>query len=190
MAAIGNLEALTSRIAADDGFAYKEFFILYHARLLQFSYSFTHSKEVAEEIVSDVFLKIWLRRKSLPGIDNLHLYLYISTKNLSINWVLKQKRKKTFHLDETVVEFRSIYSDPEQLLITGEMLKRIQFAIKQLPPRCQLIFKLVKEDGLKYKQVAALLDLSVKTVESQMSIALRKIGVCIQFDMAKTISPQ
>ena len=57
MAAIGNLEALTSRIAADDGFAYKEFFILYHARLLQFSYSFTHSKEVAEEIVSDVFFK-------------------------------------------------------------------------------------------------------------------------------------
>jgi RNA polymerase sigma-70 factor (ECF subfamily) len=115
--------------------------------------------------------------------------LYISTKNLSINWVLKHKREKTFHLDNTLVEFKSIYSDPEQLLITAEMLKRIQFAIKQLPPKCQLIFKLIKEDGLKYKQVAALLDLSIKTIEHQMSIALRKIGFCIQFDMAKTVSP-
>jgi DNA-directed RNA polymerase specialized sigma24 family protein len=54
------------------------------------------AKESAEEIVSDVFLKIWLRRKSISEIENLHLYLYISTKNLSINAVLKTKREKTF----------------------------------------------------------------------------------------------
>ncbi len=190
MAAAGNQEALKGLIALDDGQAYKELFVLYYPRLLQFSYSFTHCKESAEEIVSDVFLKIWLRRKSIPEIENLHLYLYISTKNLSINRVLKQKREKTFSLDEVKVEFESIYFNPEQLYITSEMVKRIQFAIKQLPPKCQLIFKLVKEDGLKYKQVAELLNLSVKTIESQMAIAIRKLSVCLQFDMARTLSPQ
>jgi len=190
MAAAGNLDALKGLIALDDGQAYKELFVLYYPRLLLFSYSFTHCKESAEEIVSDVFLKIWLRRKSIPEIENLHLYLYISTKNLSINRVLKQKREKTFSLDEVKVEFESIYFNPEQLYITSEMFKRIQFAIKQLPPKCQLIFKLVKEDGLKYKQVAELLNLSVKTIESQMAIAVRKISLCLQFDMAKAVSPQ
>ena len=68
------------------------------------------------------------------------------------------------------------------------MFQRIHSAIKQLPPKCQLIFKLVKEDGLKYKQVAVLLGLSVKTVECQMGIALRKMSLGIQFDLAR-ISP-
>ena len=188
MAAVGNIEALKGLIALDDGPAYKELFVLYHPRLLQFSYSFTHCKETAEEIVSDVFLKIWLRRKSLPEIENLHLYLYVSVKNLSLNCVLKQKRTKTFSLEEVKVEFNSIYFNPEQLYITTEMFQRIHFAIKQLPPKCQLIFKLVKEDGLKYKQVADLLGLSVKTVEGQMSIALRKMSLSVQFDLAG-ISP-
>ena len=190
MAAAGNQEALKGLIALDDGQAYKELFVLYYRRLLQFSYSFTHCKETAEEIVSDVFLKIWLRRKSLPEVENIHLYLYVSTKNLSLNCVLKEKRAKTFSLDEVKVEFNSIYFNPEQLYISSEMFKRIQFAVGQLPPKCQLIFKLVKEDGLKYKQVAELLHLSVKTIESQMAIAIRKISLCLQFDIARTISPQ
>jgi len=181
---------LQRQIAAEDAQAYKELFISYHSRLLKFAYSFTHSKESAEEIVSDVFLKIWLRRRSILEIENLHLYLYVSTKNLSINRLLKQKREKTFSLDEVKVEFESIYFNPEQLYITAEIFQRIQFAIKQLPPKCQLIFKLVKEDGLKYKQVAELLHLSVKTIESQMAIAVRKISLCLQFDMARTVSSQ
>ena len=188
MAAVGNLEALKGLIALGDGQAYKELFVLYYPRLLQFSYSFTHCKESAEEIVSDVFLNIWQKRKSLSEVENLHLYLYISTKNLSLNSVLKEKRNKTFSLEEVQVEFNSIYVNPEQLCISGEMFQRIQSAIRQLPPKCQLIFKLIKEDGLKYKQVADLLGLSIKTVECQMSIALRKMSLGVQFDLAR-VSP-
>jgi RNA polymerase sigma-70 factor (ECF subfamily) len=182
------LHKLIDRIVSDDATAYKELFLLYHHKLLLFSRSITLSTEAAEEIASDVFLKIWLKRKSLNEIENLHLYLYVSTKNLSINYVLKQKREKVFSLDETIVEFRSLYYDPEQLLITAEMLKRIQLAVLQLPPRCQLIFKLVKEDGLKYKEVAELLHLSLKTVENQMTIALHRIQESVKFDLTRTFS--
>ena len=147
-----------------------------------------HFSVAAGEIVSDVFIRIWNKRQSLPGIENLHLYLYISTKNQAINYLTRQNREKTFSPDEVVVELRSIYYDPEQLLITAEMLRLLQHAISQLPPRCQLIFKLVKEDGLKYKEVAELIGVSIKTVENQMTIALRKIDQSIQFDEQKSIS--
>ena len=183
-----DLNALSKRIAADDPIAYKELFLLYQPRLIVFSYSIIHSKETAEEIVSDVFLKIWINRESLKEIVNLHLYLYVSTKNASINYLLQQKNKKYFSIDETMVELKSIYSDPEQTMITTEMLQRIQQAVQQLPPRCRFIFKLIKEDDLKYKEVAELLHLSVKTVEAQMTIALRRIHASIQFDLEKSFS--
>lgn len=179
------LNKLIHKIAVyDDAVAYKELFLLYHQRLVNFSTSITHSKESSEEVVSDVFLKLWTNRAALTKVENFHLYVYIITKNLSINRLLKDKNRKAFSLDETVVEFTSLYYNPEQLMITAEMQKRIQHAVQALPPKCRLIFKLVKEDGLKYKEVAELLHLSSKTVENQMTIALRKIGESIRFNFS------
>ena len=183
------IDCLVERIIhEDDHEAYKQLFESYYHRLFQFAYSITRSKESAEEVVSDVFLKIWLKRKSLGEVSNKHLYLYISTKNQSVNYLNKNKRTEVFSLDECVVEFQSIYFDPHQLLITAEMLKRIQLAINQLPPKCQLIFKLIKEDGLRYKEVAELLNLSVKTIENQMALALRKLEHSIGFDIVRSVS--
>ena len=71
-------------------------------------------------------------------------------------------------------------TNPETILLDAEGLRRIQAAINQLPPRCLLIFSLIKEDGLKYKDVSRLLELSVKTIETQMAIALRKITAALQ----------
>ena len=102
--------------------------------------------------------------------------------------MLQQKKRYSFSLDEVLVELKSIHFDPEQLMITAEMVKRIHQAIQQLPPKCRLIFKLVKEDGLKYREVAELLHLSVKTIEAQMAIALRRIGKCMHFEI-KTDQP-
>ena len=187
MIAAPQLVKLLNRIAIyDDALAYKELFILYHAKLISFSLTITRSKELAEEVVSDVFLKIWQNREGLTRIENFHLYIYIITKNLSINSLLKQRRERTFSLDETVVDIQSIYLDPEQLMMTREMLKKLQTAIGELPPKCQLIFKLVKEDGLRHKEVAELLNLSTKTIENQMTIALRKISRSIRFQLPKT----
>jgi len=183
------IDDLVGRIAIkDDPVAYKTLFQLYHPRLFQFACSITRSKETAEEIVSDVFLKIWIKRKSLVKIQNKHLYFYICTKNIAINRLIKDKKNQVFSLDECVVEIRSVYFNPEQLMITAEMVKRIQHVINQLPPKCQMIFKLVKEDGLKYKEVAELLGLSVKTVENQMTIAFRKMDQAIGFDIIRSVS--
>lgn len=176
------LQDLVTRLALnDDDVAYKKLFLHYHPRLLFFSYAITHCHQSSEEAVSDVFLNVWNHRRSLLRIANFQLYLYVSTKNVSLNYRAKQKRSATFSLDDVKTEFQSLYFDPEQLLITADMYKRICTAVQSLPTRCQLIFKLVKEDNLRYKEVAELLHLSVKTVEAQMTIALRRIGESVCF---------
>ena len=186
MIAASLLGKLIERIAYNNhANAYKELFLHYHKRLLNFSVTITHSKESAEEVVSDVFLKLWINRSTLTTIENFHLYIYIVTKNLSINRALKEKKEQSFSLDEAVVNTKNIYFDPEQLMITSEMQKRIWLAIETLPPKCQLIFKLIREDGLKYKEVAELLNLSVKTIENQMTIALKRISESIRFDLTR-----
>ncbi|HXB93141.1 MAG TPA: RNA polymerase sigma-70 factor [Puia sp.] len=183
-----SLKYLQSRIACfDDQGAYKELFTSLYSPLFLFAKSMVKSKESAEEIVSDVFIRIWERRRELQKIDNLKVYLYVSTRNTALNYINQHKRNVTNPIDEFQAEFTSIYFDPEQLLITADMLALIKRSIEQLPPKCKIIFKLVKEDGLKYREVAEILNLSIKTVENQLAIALQKIGNTISFDVDKTL---
>lgn len=169
----------------DDRTAYKELFILLHARLKQFAYSILKSGEEAEELVSDVFIKIWLRRNQLHAIESPLLYFYTTAKNLALNRLKKQNRLKTINTDEWLVQLSSVYFDPEKLLMTTEMISQLKTAIDELPPRCRIIFKLIKEDGLKYREVAELLHLSVKTVEAQMAIAIRRLTKSIHLQSSK-----
>jgi len=184
-----HIRELVERIAVhNDQQAYKQFFCMFQSRLRQFAYSVIKSHEIAEEITSDVFIKIWNKRASLLKIDNIVLYLYVSVKNQSLNYLSLKSKENVFFSDEMLVEMRSIYFDPEQLMITAEMMRRVQMAISHLPPKCRQIFKLVKEDGLRYKEVAELLGISLKTVEAQMSIALRRVAQSIHFDINTSVS--
>ncbi len=179
---------LQYRIARlDDQQAYRELYTSLYSYLFGFAKTIVQSRESAEEVVSDVFIKLWERRKELEKIENLKVYLYVATRNIAFNYLDKQKRNSTNSIDDVESEFTSIDFDPEQLLITADMLALIQKAIDQLPPKCKIIFKLAKEDGLKYREIAEVLNISVKTVENQLAIALYKIGTAVSFDIRRTI---
>lgn len=188
MIAAAKIIYLQEQIARyDDKFAYKELFVSLYSPLFRFALTLV-SREQADEIVSDVFIHIWEKRKRIDSISNLRVYLYKAVKNTALNYIAKQNRSNTTDINEAGIELPSIYFNPEQLLITAEMIQRIRMAVDKLPPQCKLIFKLVKEDELKYREVAEILGISVKTVESQVTIALRKIGNSIHFDVKKAIS--
>lgn len=175
------LSNLQHQIAAvDDQLAYKRLFELFSKGMLAFAFTLVRSREVAEEIVSDVFIKIWLHRKNLPGIRNLRLYLYTSTRNLSLNYL--RRGNPEFALDLSGIEADAAFSwdNPEELFITRELRRRISGTVEQLPPKCRLIFRLVKEDGLSYREVSELLQISSKTIESQIGIALKRISRSIR----------
>ena len=158
MIAAAKIKYLQEQIARnDDAFAYKELFVSFYNPLLRFAVTLVKSREQAEEVVSDVFINIWEKRKRINSIGNLKVYLFIAVKNTSLNYLSKQNKNLTDNVDEAGIEFKSIYFDPEQLMVTAEMVARIKAAIEQLPPKCKLIFKLIKEEELKYRDVAEIL---------------------------------
>jgi RNA polymerase sigma-19 factor, ECF subfamily len=186
MPPVNELKEIQRRIAVyDDERAYKQLFFLFYKPLKQFAFSFVKSKEMAEEIVSDVFLNIWKGRKHFEEIDNLKTYLYISTKNISLKYLLKQHKQVAIAIDTLNIEIESKDIHPDQLMITADMVTKIAEAVNQLPPRCKLVYKFIKEDGLRYKEVAAILNISVKTIDNQLAIALKKIGAAINVNLKR-----
>ena len=176
------IRELQMRIAlSEDMKAYKELYLLMFDSLFRFSYSFVKSKQAAQELVSDVFIKLWQIRSQLNAIDNLKPYLFGITKNFSLSYLARASKNLSIQLDdidldeidiESIIEFKN----PEDLYISKETIKNIMQAIRDLPPQCQIIFSLVKVEGLKYKEVAKLLTISVFTVRNQVAIATKKIA--------------
>lgn len=168
----------------EDMQAYKALYSLLCNRLIHFSASIVYSFQLAEEIVSDVFVMLWQKRRQLQHVNSPLVYLYVSTKNHSLNALQQQKKHHHASLEVLDVNALSIIPDAEQNLISAEVSLKIDQAIRSLPPRCQLIFRLIKLDGLKYKEVATLLELSPKTIDAQLAIALKKITQAIRLDLS------
>lgn len=135
---------------------------------------------MAEEVVSDIFLEIWIRRKQLTEIENLSMYLYISVRNASLRKLQQVQKTSVLSLDDMKVDFASHDPDAATNLVTHELSDKIASAIDQLPQQCKIIFKLAKEDRLRYKEIAQMLNISVKTIDNQLSIALKKIASVLQ----------
>ena len=159
----------------DDEFAFNALYRQHFGKLYQFASSFLKDKDPAEEIINDMFLKIWLNRKSLDKIRNIQVYLYVTVKNGCLNYIRSSSSKQLKELNIQQAYYFHLSADPEQLLISKELQTELLNTIDSLPPRCKLIFKMVKQDGLSCKEVAAVLNLSNKTVFAQLSIALKKI---------------
>ena len=173
-----------SQVAAGDRKAFRMLFDHFSERLIHFAYSITRNKEASVEIMDEVFIRVWKNREHLKTINNLTTYLYTAIKNTSLNYLSKKAKEHLFtgfdHINITLEN----NDNPEQNLISSEMLRKINEAVEELPPKCKIIFKLVREDGLKYRQVAEILNISEKTVDAQMVVAVKKISekVKIYFD--------
>lgn len=173
------MEQLLERIAKNsDQLAFGQLFSHYCDRLIYFAAAFVRSREEAEEVVADVFVKLWQTRERLPDIRYFQTYLYTAVRNTALN---HQSRAIFPHeaLDDGHAALVPCLVTPEDALISRENLRQIEQAVNQLPLRCRLIFKLVKEDGLSYREVAEVLDISVNTVNAQITIALKKLGSAI-----------
>ncbi len=181
-----NIKDLQRRIAVyEDETAYKELFLTLFNSLTRFSTSIVQSKETAEEIVSDVFINIWNDRGRLNEIEDLQLYIFIAVKNNSLRKFKQQNKNNTISLDDMTVEMDSSYQNPEDKILSTESLQNIETAINNLPHRARLIFKLAKEDRMRYKDIASLLNISVKTVDHQLAIALKKIAITLGITFRK-----
>ena len=178
---------LLLRIASGDQAAFQQIYTGFYKRLYQFALALVKSREPAEEIVEDVFVRIWQKRQDISSIRNLRVYLYTATKNASLNYLSRKARASvTEPFDHIHVELSETALTPEQILITTEIHQKILRTVEALPPRCKMIFKLVREDGLQYKEIAEILNISVNTIDAQMAIAVKRITLAIEveFDLS------
>ncbi|MEJ7736805.1 MAG: RNA polymerase sigma-70 factor [Chitinophagaceae bacterium] len=164
----------------DDQGAFGELFAQYYPSLLPFAVSILKNHELGEEVVEDVFMKLWQNRKMLNAINNINYYLLVAVKHTALDYLNKEKRTQHVSLENVELEFGDVELNPENALISRESILVIQKIIESLPDKCKLIFRLVKENGLKYREVAELLNISIKTVETQMTIALSRVGSALE----------
>ena len=175
------LPALLQQIAAGNQSAFEQVYNAFYTRLYRFALAMVRTKEPAEEIVEDVFIKIWQQRENVISIQNLKVYLYTATKNTALNYLSRMAKESiTEPFDHVQIWLESTSISPEQMMITSQMFKKIQEAVDALPPRCKMIFKLVREDGLRYKEIAEILNISVNTIDAQMAIAVKRIATAVQ----------
>ncbi|HRI19690.1 MAG TPA: RNA polymerase sigma-70 factor [Panacibacter sp.] len=181
-----NLQNIQLGIANGNELMLTELYKIFHKRLQHFSRAITRSDQIAEEVTDDVFVKLWGRRDKIAEIENLTVYLYIAVKNQSLNALSRRAQELvTQSFDYLDIELQNATGNADELMITKEMFQRMQKAIDALPPRCKMIFKLIREDGLKYKEVGQILNISVNTIDAQMAIAVKRICASLQIEKSQ-----
>ena len=155
--------------------AFESLYYHYFDRLLRFVLLYIPIQMEAEEIVLDTFIDIWNNRKKLPIIKNPDAYIYSITRNKAISY-LRSMNKNTISLNESTIDlFLHTETTPEDDLISNENIKRLNEAVNSLPHKCKMAFKMVREDKMKYKDVAVVLNISIRTVEKHIETATKKL---------------
>jgi RNA polymerase sigma-70 factor (ECF subfamily) len=149
---------------------FEEMYRTYYRMLRNAAANIIGDLDASHDIVQEVFLKLWHRREELHAILNPKAYLYRSVINSSITFLENNKPKTG--LNELKLEAGS-KSDSNVMM--KELEIKLQAALDNLPPKCKAIFVLSRFEGLKNKEIAETLGLSLKTVENQMGIALKKL---------------
>lgn len=165
---------LLVQVATGDQKAFAELFERYQALVYDFSSRLTRSKIQAEEIVQNVFIRIWLKRAHLVNIENFGAYLNRATRNHSYT-ALKKIAAQTLREVELTGQVITGGTDAEHLLLYNDSAKILKTAVDSLPPQRKLVYELCHEQGLKYEEAAAKLNISPGTVHTHMKLALKAI---------------
>jgi len=159
--------------------ALQQLFDMYYRPLCSYAHRIVEDKCLSEDIVSSSFDKIWRRRNHFDNLNSLVAYLYTITKNASLDQVSLLKRRKTVHQ-----QIAYLLDQNEDIIhnkmIRGEVLKSILAETETLPPKLKEVFGLIYLDGLSIPRAAAKLGVSVNTIKTQQSIALKKLRGSLQ----------
>jgi RNA polymerase sigma-70 factor (ECF subfamily) len=158
--------------------------------LFLFAMGILRRKEIAEEIISDVYVKTWKNRTELWKISNLRAYLFVSVKNACISHIRKEKNDKVISIDGMENYCFIPVEGPETEYIDKETLAQIHKAIEKLPPKCKMAFTLAKINGMKYKEIAEVMEVSEKTVNNHLVYAIKKITEILGIKNRKKHNPQ
>lgn len=163
---------LISRLKQKDKVVFDFIFNYYYSGLCVYAKQFTGSTETSEDIVQDFFVSLWVKAFTLEINESLRAYLFSSVKNRCLDFVKHNRVRAKYE--------KSIFNEPEEqendnfsLYIEAELREAIDKSLEKLPPRCREVFSLSRYEGKTNQQIADLLGLSKRTVELQISNALK-----------------
>lgn len=166
------------KVSKGDFKSLETLFNIYYKKLCQFTFLFVCEKTVAEELAADVFVKLWQKRAKIFIETSVKSYLYRAAKNTCLSY-LKSKKQKEVPLEDNL-DIQNNEDNPEVNLLYQEFAQHVETCISILPSQCGLIFRLHRFDEMKYSEIAEVLNISVKTVEHQMSKAIRLLNDSIK----------
>lgn len=159
--------------------AFHGFYDLTYDRLFRIAFYYLRREEWAQEVVLDVFMKLWEMRDRLLAVDNIEDYCFVMVKNASLNYLEKEERRPDVDGGEPTVMESGIGCSPEEEMIGEELFARYVKALDRLPERCREVFIRVREEKQSYAQVAEELGISVNTVDAQMQKAVKRLMAAV-----------
>jgi RNA polymerase sigma-70 factor (family 1) len=171
---IKNERSLLEQIAAGDQRSFTAIFNHYSKLIYPFALKLTRSQDLAEEILQEVFLKIWVHRSTLSGVENFGAYLNRITRNHCYN-VIRRLAHEALVSSELANAMTEEVHSTEDDVIGWDLEQSLNNAINQLTPQQKLVYTMCHQDGLKYEEVASRLNLSRSTIHTHMKLALRLI---------------
>jgi len=167
---------LVKGIRENDKKSLERLFMSLYVRLRNYANTLTNSPDDSDDIVQEVFLKIWNKRSELDENKSIQTYLFVSTRNSCLNWLKHRKTEDAYaRIMAIVYNDSSSIITPHESLIVDDIEKDFHQVLDELPTQCRRVFELNRFEGLKYHEIAARLNISIKTVETQMSRALVKM---------------
>lgn len=162
---------LMNQIRKENASSLQSLFDRYYEPLCNFAFLFLKDFGKTEELVSDVFIRLWQKRDQTGHINNVKAYLYKSVRNAVISHFRKNRLEITDL--KNYENLSKLDITPETLLIREELKMTVGNMIDSMPRQAGLVFRMHKIDGLSYKEIATTLNLSIKTIENHMGRALR-----------------
>ena len=163
------------KIKGGDIKTFEKVFRQYYTPLKQYAFSITGQKEAAEEVIQDTFYMIWKDRGKIQILQSFHSYLYKSVRNRSLQYLEHLHVREQYQENVLMQNISAVEPSPDELLEYKELEKILAQTLQKLPERCRQIFQMHRINGIKYKDIAASLSISVKTVEADMTKAYRAL---------------
>ncbi|WP_423128336.1 RNA polymerase sigma factor [Gaoshiqia sp. Z1-71] len=171
---VEEMNQLTKRIRQGDIKAFDLLYAQFSERLFGFAFSMLKNHEDAKEVVQETFLKLWKKRDQLDSSQSVKALLFSVSYHIVID-LLRKRLKENQYLQELHARFAENEPGADHLADYNELNNELQKAISALPEQRKKIYQLSREEGLSHKEIAGILNISVKTVENQINLALKTI---------------
>lgn len=168
------MDNLIFQIQRDNEYAFKQLYQEYYAKVVTFIAGIIKKREIARDLAQDVFVNLWLNRKTLDVSRNLQNYLFVASRHAAINYLKKELSVTSEPIEAMHTDIGSDIT-VEDTLFAKEIRLLIEMIVSEMPAQRQRIYRMSREEGMSNEEIAGRLGISKRSVENQVSLALKEI---------------